>query len=262
MNFNSKKFCIFKKIVVPLHHETLVLTFKAFNEMRQSVVITTDRSAFTDINVPFIGKDWIKRPLIPTNIEFDEVYYLYSKKLNQVTAFKLLAISYRYDCFETYRVYYVKYATKSDPIWVNDIFKNNIVFKSLDDFNEYIANGYGRVVEKDEPLDFDSAIKDGSGLTIKRTYYWNKSENRPKMCNSQINHILITKDKVYISISHIYRVYSTQNPIEGFETKEDCIKANMNGLTIVKFDEPSLNIKVDFEVNDKPKVIKVIFVNE
>jgi hypothetical protein len=230
--------------------------------MRQSVVITTDRNVFKDNSVPFIGKDWIRRPLIPTNIDFDKVYYLYNKQLNQVTAFKLLAISFRYDYFEMYRVYCVKYATKSEPVWVTDIFKNNIVFESLEDFNEYIANGNGRVVETYEPLDFDSAIKDGSGLTIKRTYYWNKAENRPKMCNSRINHILITKDKVYISISHVCSVYSSRNPIEGFETKEDCIKANMNGLTIVKFEKPSLNIKIDFEVNDKPKIIKVVFVNE
>ena len=214
--------------------------------MEKETIITTEKKCFAKHAVPLYGRTYIPLPKIPSNIELGETYYAYDMDKNRLTAFKLLAVSFHPIGDDSRAAYYIK-IPQEQPMWYVHFFDTFKIFKSENDFRNYIMTGKGQ-----HKVTFDVFICDinddyGCGFALKRTYRWDKRENRPVLVNSLINHLFITKDYAYVGFSHEY-LGENDTLEKGYATAQECINANMSGLEIVEFDEPSeIDINLDVE---------------
>lgn len=218
--------------------------------MKQELIVTDNQSKFKGI--PIVNTYITNDIEIPTNVEFGTTYYKYCADRKQLIAFKIFAISYERNSRGLItRLYLVKFAGNSEPVWMHGVFIG-LTFKTINDFRSYQSGGSGLFVVK-----FEKLTNDGSGYyRIRRTYYWSKKENRPVLTDSKIKHVLITKDKLYVCISYEHTQYCKVEM--GYPTAEECAMANLNGLNIVDFDEDPIDINIDLGENTRTKVIKVI----
>lgn len=213
--------------------------------MEMKTIVTTERKCFAKHAVPLYGRTYIPLPKIPSNIEFGKTYYYYNDR-NALVAFKLLAVSFCPIGNGSRAVYYIKIPNKS-PMWMAHFFDTYKIFKSGKDFTDYIMTGNGQHKVTFDVFTCDANNDDGCGFAVKRTYRWDKRANRPVLVNSLINHLFITKDCTYVGYSNEYR--GEHGTLEkGYATAQECINANMSGLEIVEFDEPSeIDINLDVE---------------
>ena len=229
--------------------------------MEMKTIVTTEGKCFAKHVVPLYGRTYIPLPKIPSNIEFGETYYAYDRDENRLIAFKLLAVSFCPigNCSRT--VCYIK-LPQEQPMWYVHFFDTYKIFKSEKDFMDYMVTGNGQHDVRFDVFTCDANDNDGSGFAVKRTYRWDKRANRPILVNSLINHLFITKDCTYVGFSHEYR--GEHGTLEkGYATAQECVRANMSGLEIVEFDEPSeIDISLDVENCDRARITKVIFVSE
>jgi hypothetical protein len=214
--------------------------------MEMKTIVTTERKCFAKHVVPLYGRTYIPLPKIPSNIEFGKTYYAYDRDGNRLTAFKLLAVSFCPIGNDSRTVCYIKLPLEH-PMWYAHFFDTFKIFKSGKDFTDYIMTGNGQHKVTFDVFTCDANDDDGCGFAVKKTYRWDKRANRPVLVNSLINHLFITKDCTYVGYSNEYR--GEHGTLEkGYATAEDCIRANMSGLEIVEFDEPSeIDINLDLE---------------
>lgn len=229
--------------------------------MEKKTIVTTEKSCFSKYGVPLYGRAYIPLPKIPSNIEFGKTYYAYNGDKNKLIAFKLLAVSFCPIGNDSKTMYYIQLPLEH-PMWYVDFFDTFKIFKSGKDFMDYMVTGNGQHKVTFDVFTCDANDDNGCGFAVKRTYRWDKRVNHPVLVNSLINHLFITKDCTYVGFSHEYRG-KLDTFEKGYATAEECTRANMSGLEIVDFDEPSeFDINLDVENSDRARIVKVTFVTE
>ena len=224
-------------------------------------IVTTEKTCFAKHAVPLYERTYIPLPKIPSNIELEKTYYAYDGEANRLIAFKLLAVSFCPIGNDSRTVCYIK-LPQEQPMWYVHFFDTYKIFKSEKDFMDYMITGNGQHKVMFDVFTCEANDDDGSGFAVKRTYRWDKCAKRPILVKSLINHLFITKDCTYVGFSHEYR--GELGTLEkGYSSAEDCIRANVSGLEIVEFDEPSeIDISLDVENCDRARIVKVTFVTE
>ena len=136
--------------------------------------------------------------------------------------------------------------------WRNDLTDRGVrFFSSKEEYFQHLENGCGGFsIEEDYLGKLINATHLGS-VTLKKTWRWNG--HCAEQTSSVINNIVLNKD----GVNFIYRPYSGQ-----FWTKEECIKANIDGLEIVEFPPIENTIKVDIQVVKSAPIIRTINIIE
>lgn len=224
--------------------------------MGRELVIATNLSNFD--NVPNIG-GMTKRGYatklytakIPTNITIGATYYTLLK--GNLIAFKIRAYSFTQSFAETTTWCLVE--TPNETTW-SCAFLQNLIFASVEDYYNYIASGVGNI---NIQYKFFTNLKENKGFELRKTYYWNRQEQRPKATSTRLYYVLVTDTKVYVGIDYNHNQYADNNI--GYASGEDCIKANINGMKIIEFSEPNISFTLHIEEPKEPKVRVLRFID-
>lgn len=219
----------------------------------REVVLTTDFTAFKDI--PCIKANGsvlsLRMPFIPNNIVLGKTYYYLN--CNNLIAFKVRAYSFR-SSTGVKDVLIALIETPQGSRWSETIFEGKI-FESVEDYYTYLASGKGLFLVKKDRMTF----RGNTDLEFLNTYFWHKGIARPQKTNTRMHYILITDTKVYVGVDYTHAQYGTRE--QGFMSGEDCIKANIDGMQIIDFAEPSVSINITIEEPTEPKVRVLKFID-
>ena len=218
----------------------------------REVVLTTDFTAFKDI--PCIKDNGsvisLYMPMIPNNIVLGKTYYYLN--CGDLIAFKVRAYSFRSEGAKGVLVALIE--TPKGRWWSETIFEGKI-FESVEDYYTYLASGKGLFFVKKDQMTF----RGNTHLEFINTYFWHKGLARPQKTNTQMHYILITDTKIYIGVDYTHAQYGVRE--QGFTSGEDCIKANIEGMKIIEFAEPQININITIEEPTEPKVRVLKFID-
>lgn len=225
--------------------------------MGKKLVITTNLQQFE--NVPQIGGPGsngyalhLYKPLIPTNITLGKTYYTICN--GDLVAFRIKAYSYTQSFTDTKLWCFVEMAN-GESKWDCNLWQYNI-FESVEDYYTYIASGVGNI--KIEYAKFTNNLEDLKGFSIKNTYYWNKKKQRPQVVETRMFYVLIDESNVYVGVDYNHAQYGKTE--QGYSSGEDCIKANIDGMKIIKFAEPNISFSFNIEIPKEPKIRVLKFI--
>lgn len=209
---------------------------------------------------------------IPTKLEYGKTYY--KEKNGVLVAFRIYAsaiIDGKYapacagykDCMGTRWskiVYYVQYADMNEPIWeVATIDSDCKVFESKEHYLRYVSGSCKSV--KFYFVDLHIELHNVAGyyyreystsqcdLELKRTFVWDKRENKPIPFTSLIEYLLITNDGIIINIDYNYSRNFLGERVNGFATAEECMKHHLNGMVVKDFGEDTIKINIEMKVS-------------
>lgn len=226
----------------------------------RKLVVTTNMDLDNFHNVPMICKDGSATISIygwlPKNLSIGKLYYFLSKGGNLV-AFKIHAYTFVKHSGCSY-ILCGLIQTPTETSWRNDVF-NSLIFESVEDYYTYLESGKGNIKIEKQPLnnkgnDFDTSFH------LFKTYYWNKSKQRPQVTNTRMWRILITDTHIYIEVDYTHAQYCKRE--NGFSSAEECIKYNIDGMKIVDFDDPKVIVNIQIEEPKTPKVRVVKFIED
>ena len=221
----------------------------------RKLVVTTHMDLDNPYGVPMIGKSYvigISHGWLPSNLFIGKTYYHLTKEGNLI-AFKIHA----YTFIQLYCTYdatlYGLIQTPTETSWRWDVF-NGLIFESVDDYYTYLETGKGNIIIKRQEFN------GGKTFHLPKTYYWNKTSQRPKVTDTRMWRILITDTCVYVEVDYMHNQYRTEE--EGFSSPEECIKHNIDGMKILEFDDPKIVINVHIEEPKTPKVRVLKFIDD
>ena len=218
----------------------------------REVVFTTDFSVFK--NIPCIkgngGVISLYMPMLPSNIVLGKTYYFLNE--GDLMAFRIKA--YTFISTGTHCTLSALVETPQGTFWSTTILSRKI-FESVEDYYTYLASGKGLLNINSQRL----TLHGSTSLCFKKTYYWNKSCSRPMVTETRMHYILITDTKIYVGIDYTHAQYGVKE--QGFMSGEDCIKANIEGMKIIEFAEPQININITIEEPTEPKVRVLKFID-
>ena len=227
--------------------------------MGRELVITTNLSNFD--NVPNIGgmkkKEYTTKlytAKIPTNITIGTTYYTLLN--GNLIAFKIRAYSFTQSFAETTTWCLVE--TPNETTWSCAILQNHI-FASVEDYYKYISEGEGKIKIEYRYFTNLQYLNENKGFELRKTYYWNRQEQRPKTTSTRLYYVLVTDTKVYVGIDYKHNQYADNNI--GYASGEDCIKANINGMKIIEFSEPNISFTLHIEEPKEPKIRVLRFID-
>lgn len=218
------------------------------------VNLTYSFKEFEKLNTPIYHSRGLHNTMYPQFLKFNKTYYLLNDK--QLTAFRILAISFEKSGFSTYMYCFVQLPNQ-EPKWVKQfITKNSIVFANKDDMFEYLKGnqnvnintkwGYiSHFLLHNKNYKFDADYYEGE-------WVWDSCEKCPVKNWTIFEHILITEGKVNFSIL----IDSCAYP-----TKEECLKSQLDGFVIDDFMEEPTKIELTILPN-KAKTHILKFVEE
>lgn len=223
----------------------------------RKLVVTTHMDLANFHNVPMISKDatigihgWL-----PKNLSIGKLYYFLSKDGNLV-AFKIHAYTFVQRTYSA--TLYGLIQTPTETSWRNDVF-NGLIFESVEDYYAYLESGKGNINIEKQPFNEKGNDHDTS-FHLYKTYYWNKSYQRPKVTNTRMWRILITDTHIYVEVDYTHSQYCTRE--NGFSSAEECIKHNIDGMKIVDFDDPKIIVNIQIEEPKTPKVRVIKFIED
>ena len=224
--------------------------------MGRELVITTKLDNF--VNTPSIegySRNGYSSKLydakIPRNITLGATYYTLSG--GNLIAFKIRAYSFTQSTAYCTTWYLIE--TPLETTWSTS-FLGNPIFASVEDYYSYIASGNGRIKVEYE---YFTNLKENKGFELKKTYYWNKQNQRPFITSTRMYNVLVTDTKVYVGVDYTHSQYGKNE--RGFVSGEECIKANINGMQIIEFNEPNVSFTFHIEEPTEPKIRILKFID-
>ena len=188
----------------------------------------------------------------PCNIPFNKL--LYMKRGNKLMAVKFIIASY-FNSFDNDKL---KHLDSRNGFWCYLIqtpygveWTNNLhsvrFFHSKEEYFQHLENGNGGFEIKMEMVGHLIGIPPMKSVFFKKTWKWNgHCAERTQSC---ITNMVINENGLNIILSNYKGEYWS---------KEDCIKANINGMKIVDFPETENSIKVSIEVVKTPPIVRTI----
>lgn len=188
----------------------------------------------------------------PTNIPYGQK--LYMKKGRELMAVKILMATYITTLKDQHKFnnfhkgngcwcYLVQ--TPYGTEWRNDI-TNAMFFYSKEEYFKHLETGTGGF--SIEYKSFACLTNKGFGtMSFKQSWKWNGHCAEPSV--SLIRHIVINENGINIILNNYDREYWT---------KDDCIKANIDGLKIIDFPETEHSIKVSIEVVKNEPIVRTL----
>ena len=222
----------------------------------RKLVVTTRIDLDNVPNVPMICPDasiYLRDGWIPKNLYIGKTYY--QLKDGNLIAFKIHAytfINHTYDA-----TLYGLIQTPTETSWRKDVF-NGLIFESVEDYYTYLATGKGNIIINKQYLNEKSS--NGTSFYLYKTYYWNKSKQRPSLTHTRMRRILITDTYVYIEVDYTHCQYGRRE--NGFSSAEECIKRHIDGMKIVEFDDPKVVVNIHIEEPKTPKVRVLKFIED
>lgn len=229
----------------------------------RKLVVTTNMRLDNFHNVPIIREDatiGIHDGWFPKNLSIGKTYYHLTKGGNLI-AFKIHAYTFIQRTYDANL--YGLIQTPTETSWRNDVF-NGLIFENVEDYYTYLESGKGNITIEKQYLN-DGSGNYGSYGSVKsfnlyKTYYWNKSKQRPQVTTTRMWRILITDTHVYIEVDYIHCQYCTRE--NGFSSAEECIKYHIDGMKIVDFEDPKVIINIQIEEPKTPKVRVIKFIED
>lgn len=221
----------------------------------RKLVVTTHMDLDNPYGVPLLGKPYsigIYNGWLPSNLSIGKTYYHLTKEGNLI-AFKIHAYTFVHVYGTSSSTLYGLIQTPTETSWRWDVFKD-LIFESVDDYYTYLETGKGNIIINKEEFNGKASFY------LPKTYYWNKSYQRPQVTNTRMMRILITETHVYIEVDYTHNQYRTEE--EGFPSAEECIKHHIDGMKIVEFDDPKIVINVHIEEPKTPKVRVIKFIDD
>lgn len=229
----------------------------------RKLVVTTHMDLDNFHNVPIIRKDatiGIHNGWLPKNLSIGKTYYHLTKEGNLI-AFKIHAYTFIQRTYDA--TLYGLIQTPTETSWRCDVF-NGLIFENVEDYYTYLESGKGNIIIEKQHFNDGSGNYGGYGCVktfyLYKTYYWNKSKQRPQVTNTRIWRILITDTHVYIEVDYTHSQYCTRE--KGFSSAEECIKYNIDGMKIVDFEDPKVIVNIQIEEPKTPKVRVIKFIED
>ena len=228
----------------------------------RKLVVTTHMDLDNPYGVPMIGNSYVTRiqdACLPSNLFIGKTYYYLTTEGNLI-AFKIHAYTFVQPYVTYSATLYGLIQTPTETSWRYDVF-NCLIFESVDDYYTYLETGKGNIkIEKQSFNNDNSKSCFAPPFYLRKTYYWNKTSQRPKVTDTRMWRILITDTCVYVEVDYTHNQYRTEE--EGFPSAEECIKHNIDGMKIVEFDDPKIVINVHIEEPKTPKVRVLKFIED
>ena len=185
---------------------------------------------------------------IINNLEFGRTYYMFYN--NKLVAFKILAFSV------TNGVYLVK--TPNDFHWLE--LRNYRLFNTKEEYFLYLEN-------KCKPIILETSVIDlcniptinnrycGGSMELRNSYKWNKGLGKPIQDISYMYEVLFVNDGFVV----YYKLRE-----DCYDTYEQCLQANLNGMEIEEFAEEMSfpTIEITFKTETKPKIHTLRFIED
>lgn len=193
----------------------------------------------------------------PSNIPFEKIIYMKNGK--QLMAIKILMASYVNSVKDKSKFqnldggyWYFLVQTPHGIVWRNDLTNRGVrFFSSKEEYFQHLENGCGGFSIKEECIGRLINARHLGSVTLKKTWRWNG--HCAEQTTSPIKNIVLNKD----GINFIYVPWDSN-----YWTKEECIKANIDGLEIVEFPPIENTIKVDIQVVKSAPIIRTINIIE
>ena len=191
----------------------------------------------------------------PTYIPYGKKIYM--KKGKDLVAVKILMASYftklGFYNFEKCKIkdtgWCLLIQTPYGTEWRNDLYWHDArFFYSKEDYFNHLENGKGGFEIEFKYLTklLDKSYGWGT-ICFKQSWEWNG--HCAEQVNSKISNIIINENGVNVIIDNCKGRYWT---------KEDCIKANIDGMKIIDFPETDDTIKVTIEVIPSNPIVRTI----
>lgn len=194
-----------------------------------TIRLTTSTTPFEKFGTPKFSGEYIHSDAkIPVNIEFNVTYYKYVSSTRELKAFRILAIALRNPAGDVCAL--VQYPNTS-PNWVDHTFFRDPIFESKQAYFNYAA-GYGvaKVIDWCRAAEVYPHYHYASVVSLK-DYTWTWEQGHPVHKCCPISYFFINEDGAFACIG------------EGFYiSREECIKDNLNGMTINEFTEEPFKI--------------------
>jgi len=221
----------------------------------RKLVVTTHMDLDNFYNVPPIeiqgATIGIYEGWLPKNLTIGKTYYHLTKGGNLI-AFKIHAYTFLKRHGTTL---FGLIQTPTETSWRCDVFQG-LIFENVEDYYTYLESGKGNINIEKQPFEYGSR----KSFYLYKTYYWNKSKQRPQVTNTRMWRILITDTHVYIEVDYTHCQYCTRE--NGFSSAEECIKYNIDGMKIVDFDDPKVIVNIQIEEPKTPKVRVIKFIED
>ena len=191
----------------------------------------------------------------PMNVPYNQL--LYMKRGNELIAVKIIMASYFTTIKDkekfanccgkhSFGGWCYLFQTPYGMEWINQVHDIRFFF-TKEDYFKHLENGCEGFSIKTEMLGHLLGVFPGSHYTFKESWKWNgHCAERTQSC---ITNMVINENGLNIILSNYNDTYWS---------KEDCIKANINGMKIVDFPETENSIKVSIEVVKTPPIVRTI----
>lgn len=194
----------------------------------------------------------------PNNIPFNRVLYVVIGK--ELVAVKILMAAYFTNFEDNATEKFAKCIRKNDiggwclliqtPYgveWRNDLSYNKRFFGSKEQYFAHLENGRGGFEIEYEMLGHIIGKFPNSHLSFKHSWEWNG--HCAELTSSYIKHLIINENGLNVILS---------KGRNDFWSKEECLKAHLEGMKIVEFPEIENSIKVSIEVVPNEPIIHTL----
>lgn len=229
--------------------------------MNTTITFTQDHSMFVDWAVPFCGKRSTFAFSLPIDLEYNKTYYKYDN--DKITAFRILAWAV-YKNYVYSSLAYLVQLPNEEPKWINNFIQSNsIIFTSKEQYFDYLVDSRNKHkfnwVSIYDVLDTKYKQTTYSGaceLEFKNVlWYWSNDKGCPLSTSVYVEYFFGTENGIFIGAQK-YGCNTTY-----YMSKEECIKANVNGLVISDFAEEPIKVTINILPN-QPKIHTLRFIEE
>lgn len=188
----------------------------------------------------------VENPIIIKNLDFGRTYYIFYN--NNLIAFKIHAFSLVKELFLVQMPNCFK--------WLN--LKNYRLFNTKEEYFLYLECMCN-------PIKIETTIIDiskfpyfkirwsGASMELRNGYKWDKGHGKPFCDLSYVYDILLVESGFVI----YYKLRENC-----FNTYEECVKHNLDGMVIEDFEEEIPTITITFKTETKPKIHTLRFIEE
>ena len=179
------------------------------------------------------------------NLDFGKTYYMFFK--DKLVAFKIRAFSVIKD------KYFIQ--TPNNVMWVN--LRNYRLFNTKEEYFLYLEGKCNPIVLETTLIDLCNiptiVNRWNHSMELRNCYKWDKGLGKPIKNTSYLYDVLFVGNGFVI----YYELFEGS-----FDTYEQCVKANLNGMNVEDFDEedgiPTFTITIKAEI--KPKIHTLRFI--
>lgn len=235
-----------------------------------NIIFTSNNKAFENIGSPKLDYyNEIRDFSYPTNLVYGKTYY--TERNGKLVAFKIHSAAVvngdwqRCNCINPTNdfchrlVYFIQYANMTQPIWEIDSLRYPC-FESVEDYLNLKAVDFKRkslgdlVNEVHKDVEVKRFSTSSDHIEINHTYCWSKCDGKPKAYGSMIDSVVFTNDGMIVCTNP--KLNWQKQPINGFNTFEECMANHFNDMAIVDFETETISLNIQIEIT-KPSITKL-----